>query len=422
VRWQSVLVVLLATWVLALQSAVAQSLSPATAQGAAGYPRLAGTLPDIEGPILRALQAAGGPQRIIQVAADTNGNLTVASLVFTYSAGVPQPLPILQTYAWTLIRQSFAAVPTLDEVELTAFHQGSGLFDADRTDVTFSAAVSRREMTRLGPNIAATDALRTLPRVWYHLLLLQTQVSALEAHRQAQPKQPLQPERPPAFAGSPTERAVEAQHTSQGLVRGGVVAGKLYRGDPVRPVLALTFDDGPVPIYTTLLLDTLGRLKIKGTFFLIGRRVQQYPYFVQALVAGGHELANHTFHHLNLTRIPPDQIPAEIARAQEVIAAVTGRTPRYFRPPGGDYDANVLRAARNLNLITVFWTDDPADYARPGSSVLERRLLSRVSNGGILLPHQGVEDTIRILPVAVEALRRGGFTITTVTGLLGRGS
>ncbi len=121
---------------------------------------------------------------------------------------------------------------------------------------------------------------------------------------------------------------------------------------------------------------------------------------------------------MNLTRIPPDQIPTEIARAQEVIAAVTGRTPRYFRPPGGDYDANVLNAARDLNLITVFWTDDPADYARPGPSVLETRLLSRVSNGGILLLHQGVENTIRILPVAVEALRRSGFAITTVTGLL----
>lgn len=406
--------------ILALLPSGAQSILPAQPQQPAPSPPLAGTLPQIESPIFRALQKAGETQRLIRVAADTNGRLTVASLVFTYTASIPQPLPVLQNYAWTLIRGTFAAVRTLDEVDLTAFHQGSGLFDADRTDVTFSAAVSREEMARIRPETPAADAFRALPRVWYHPLLLKTQPAALEADRQAHPRQRLQPERPPAFSGTVTERAAESQHTIQGLIRGGVVAGKLYRGDPDRRVLALTFDDGPVPLYTTLLLDTLNHLKIKGTFFLIGRRVEQYPYFAQAIVSAGHEPANHTFHHLNLTRVPPDQIPGEIARAQETIAAVTGQSPRFFRPPGGDYDANVLRAARDLNLITVFWTDDPADYARPGPSVLESRLVSRVSNGGILLLHQGVEDTIRILPISAAVLRRNGFAITTVSGLLGR--
>lgn len=419
-RWPGTLALILVAWAFALEAVGAQAVLPTPRQGSAPYPRLAGRLPQVEGPILGALQTAGATHQLIQVAADTNGRLTVASLIFTYTAGVPQPLPVLQTYAWTIVRRVFAAVPTLDEVDLTAFHQGSGLFDADRTDVTFSAAVSREDMTRIGPDTPAAGALRALPRVWYHPLLLQTQAAALEAHQQAQPRQPLQPERPPAFTGTVEERVTEMQHTSRGLTRGGIVAGKLYRGDPGRRLLALTFDDGPVPIYTTLLLDTLAHLGIKGTFFLIGRRVEQYPYFARAIVAGGHEPANHTFHHTNLTRIPPTQVSAEIRGAQQAITAITGRTPQYFRPPGGDYDANVLRATRDLNLITVFWTDDPADYARPGLSILESRLLSRVSNGGILLLHQGVEDTILILPVTIATLRRSGFAITTVTGLLGR--
>lgn len=152
--------------------------------------------------------------------------------------------------------------------------------------------------------------------------------------------------------------------------------------------------------------------------FLVGHRVQQYPYFARAIIARGHDPANHTFHHANLTRLSPAEVADEIASTQDVISSVTGRLPRYFRPPGGDYNATVLRVAANLGLVTVFWTDDPADYALLGPQVLETRLLGRISNGGILLLHQGVEDTIRILPAVAEILGRRGYAIVDVRTLV----
>ncbi len=415
-----------ATLVLFVAAAVAASLdAPAAQAGSAALeraaspplPHLAGTLPDVEGRILDALRAANLADPVVRIAADTNGHLTVAGLWFTYSGRAPNPLPALQVCVWSLLRAVLAAASTVDEVHLSGFHQGGGPFDGNRRDVTFSAAAARREIEGISAVTPARTALAMLPRIWYHPVLLQA--AAQESGMpEAMVHPPLQHEKPPAFRGTPQEQVKESRHRSTGLTAGGIVEGKIYRGDPARRLLALTFDDGPVPIYTTLLLDTLERLGLQGTFFLIGQRVQQYPYFARETVRRGHEVGNHTFHHLNLTRLSPDQVAEEISRAQDVIAAVTGQMPRYFRPPGGDYNATVLRVATNLGLVTVFWTDDPGDYARPTPALLEGKLLARVSNGGILLLHQGIDETIRILPLVVEILRRRGFILTTVGELV----
>jgi peptidoglycan/xylan/chitin deacetylase (PgdA/CDA1 family) len=377
---------------------------------------LAGTLPQVERAVATALDTAGLADRVVRIGADTNGRITVAGVWFTYDAHVLNPLPDLQVYTWDAIRTVLGAVSSVDEVHLSAFHLDDPVFDTNRRDVTYSVAASRVEVNRVGAAPPAR-AVAALPRVWHHPLLLLAAAKGTGIRTGSETHPRIHREQEPVFQGNTNERAVEAQHRDAGRASGKIVEGKIYRGSPSRHALALTFDDGPVPIYTALLLDTLDRLGLRATMFLIGHRVQQYPYFAREIVGRGHEAANHTFHHVNLTRLTAEGAADEIATAQDVISAVTGRAPRFFRPPGGDYNAAVLRAAANLGLVTVFWTDDPADYARLGPPALESRLLSRISNGGILLLHQGVEDTIRILPPVTEILRKRGFAITTVGSL-----
>jgi len=127
---------------------------------------------------------------------------------------------------------------------------------------------------------------------------------------------------------------------------------------------------------------------------------------------------NHSFHHRNLTRLEPVAVDDELLAAQIAIQTATGQTPRYFRPPGGRYNSSVLRIAASRRLITVFWTDNPADYMLFRESVLQARLLGRVGNGGILLLHIGVDQTIQILPEALRILRSRGFSIGPVSMLL----
>ena len=81
-------------------------------------------------------------------------------------------------------------------------------------------------------------------------------------------------------------------------------------------------------------------------------------------------VGNHTFHHVSLTKIPAAGVLTEWQANQEAVKAITGDTMRFCRPPGGDYDDTVIRTAAELKLITVLWTDDPGDYASPGTRAI----------------------------------------------------
>jgi peptidoglycan/xylan/chitin deacetylase (PgdA/CDA1 family) len=96
------------------------------------------------------------------------------------------------------------------------------------------------------------------------------------------------------------------------------------------------------------------------------------------------------------------------------VKSITGEAPRFCRPPGGDYDVVVMRAAEAQGLTTVLWTDDPGDYASPGDAKIETRVLDHIGNGGIILIHDGVQQTVDVLPQIVEHLKRRGFRFVTV--------
>ncbi len=381
------------------------------AMPADGQPQLAGTLPDVEQAIFRAVKRVSW---VIWIAADTNGHLTIASLGFTYPSAPPDVTRLINARAWRLAQLAFTAVSTLDEVHLSGVQQGDVELELGHPTVTFSAAISRTELLAVPETIPGSEAVTGLPRVWYASGSASARVGAPESQG-AGSQEPAQPDPQPPVQLSPNGgRSSRVQGRRPAVSPVPIV----FRGDPARREVAITFDDGPFPIYTTLLLDTLDHLGLKGTFFVVGEQVQRYPYFARAIVNAGHEVGNHTFHHLRLSQLSERQIEEEITRAQEVIAEVTGQRPRYFRPPGGKYAIPVIRTATALGLTTVFWTANSGDYTQPGTAVLEAKILGRVNSGGILLLHQGVGETIRILPQTTEVLRHRGLILTTVSGLL----
>lgn len=189
---------------------------------------------------------------------------------------------------------------------------------------------------------------------------------------------------------------------------------KLMHGDARRKEIALTFDDGPHPKFTPQLLELLRKSKVKATFFLVGELAEKYPDLVRAEVADGHCVGNHTFHHVNLTRIPQDYVATEIKACGEVLQNIIGEAPHFFRPPGGDYDKQVAEASSALGYTMVLWTDDPGDYASPGAKVIQQRILKRISNGGIILVHDGIPQTMDILPGLISYLKSKGYTFVTI--------
>jgi peptidoglycan/xylan/chitin deacetylase (PgdA/CDA1 family) len=197
-------------------------------------------------------------------------------------------------------------------------------------------------------------------------------------------------------------------------VRRGLRLRKLIRGNPKLKQVALTFDDGPHGAVTERLLDILKEQGVKATFFVIGFEAELHPEIVQRMVREGHLVANHTFSHVTLTKIPVNLISAEYQANNDLLFKLTGKRPRFCRPPGGDYDRSVIDAANSCDLTTVLWTDDPADYTQPGTAVIEKRTLKKLKNGAIILLHDGVEQTLQILPQILDFAQSKGYEFVTV--------
>ncbi len=246
---------------------------------------------------------------------------------------------------------------------------------------------------------------------------------ALSAAHADAPKQAPKPLLPPSFYAGPSfpknARPFGALLAKNAYARDlGDPFNKLLRGDTRRPRIALTFDDGPHPVYTLQLLDILRRTHTPATFFLVGEQVEKYPGLVQLEVAEGNEVADHTYDHINLTVVPPELVAYEVQRCNAALQKATGAPVRFFRPPGGEYDGETVREVAKHGFITTLWTNDPGDFSRPSASVIEKRTLAHLENGGIILLHDGIPETLQALPAIIAEARRRGFQFVTVSRLV----
>ena len=190
---------------------------------------------------------------------------------------------------------------------------------------------------------------------------------------------------------------------------------KLVRGNPENREIALTFDDGPHPGKTERLLRILRNEGVVATFFVVGKKVDEHPELVRREVFEGHEVANHTYNHIRLNSLAPALIAAELHAGSEAIRRAVGSPTRIFRPPGGEYDAEVIEVVKRTGYVMVLWTDDPGDYSDPGVEWIRTRTVNEASNGGIILLHDGVDQTLEALPQILRRLKQQGFRFVTVS-------
>lgn len=186
-----------------------------------------------------------------------------------------------------------------------------------------------------------------------------------------------------------------------------------------RPVLALTFDDGPHPQLTPKLLDILRQQGVRATFYVIGRNVETYPDIARRIVAEGHEIANHSWSHPALTKVSAAKLKQEIESTSNVIERVTGRRPTNMRPPYGAINDRVRQAIlQDHKLDVIMWSVDPLDWKRPGASVVTQRMVQGAKPGAILLAHDIHPGTIEAMPQTIAQLKAKGYGFATVSQLL----
>jgi peptidoglycan/xylan/chitin deacetylase (PgdA/CDA1 family) len=195
----------------------------------------------------------------------------------------------------------------------------------------------------------------------------------------------------------------------------------ILKAKPNGMQIALTFDDGPDPAATPALLDLLKSENISATFFCIGKNVAAHPELAARIVAEGHLIGNHTYHHAWWTPLLMHrQLLAELKLAQQAIQSATGTTPIYMRPPVGHTNPHYAGVLKKLNMQMIGWDVRSMDTRWPAEKVIAR-VLRQTHPGSIILLHDGLSTPERIhqiIPPLIHTLRSRGFQFTRLDRLL----
>lgn len=181
--------------------------------------------------------------------------------------------------------------------------------------------------------------------------------------------------------------------------------------------IALTFDDGPSGKYTARLLDGLASREVHATFFLCGYRVEQYPELTARIASEGHEIGTHGDAHAFFNALSPEGVCEDLARAAEKIKAAGGGEPKLLRPPGGLYDAEVLRRTVCAELPIILWSIDSGDWHRSDSDGVAQSIIRQAKSGDIVLMHDMSDSSVSAALKTVDALEAEGFVFVTVSEL-----
>ncbi|HBC29772.1 MAG TPA: hypothetical protein DC024_00795 [Clostridiales bacterium] len=192
----------------------------------------------------------------------------------------------------------------------------------------------------------------------------------------------------------------------------------IYRGNPNRRMVSLTFDATYGDNQTYELLEILRNNNIKATFFLSGIWLINYPQLARAIAAEGHEIGNHSLTHPHMPLITMQEVTNQIVRTEALIRNITGQDPYLFRPPYGEYTQAILNQLASLGYVTILWTVDSLDWQNPGSDAVVSRVVNNAEPGAIILLHQSAPDTLQGLQEMITQLRQQGYNFGTVTQVI----
>lgn len=200
------------------------------------------------------------------------------------------------------------------------------------------------------------------------------------------------------------------------------------------PCLSLTFDDGPDPVSTRLVLKALREENVRATFFVVGKKAERHPEVLKEIVAAGHELGIHSYAHERLySLLPPERVKADIERTREIIFSATGVRPIWFRPPVGQMSPRTALGAERAGVTVIGWGVRALDgLSKTTNEKCQRRVVAGLAPGAIILLHDGWEREdvdplrgllgcpagVRTLGPILTACREKGLVPVTIHDLL----
>lgn len=199
----------------------------------------------------------------------------------------------------------------------------------------------------------------------------------------------------------------------EGMLR--LMEQELMEQSQAHPEVAMTFDDGPSPKYTPLLLDGLKERNVRATFFLLGKNVKENQELVQRMQAEGHLLGNHTYNHVQLNKIPETTARQEILKTNNEIYEATGKYPEYMRPPYGAWKKNMELC---VEMLPVFWDIDTLDWKSQNVDAILKAAGEEPEDGSIILMHDEYQTSVEAALLLIDRLKEKGYEFVTVDELI----
>ena len=205
-------------------------------------------------------------------------------------------------------------------------------------------------------------------------------------------------------------------------------SGTVYRIQTKKKKVALTFDDGPSPIWTPKILDELKKVNVKATFFMIGHHVKKYPETARRVAQEGHTIGNHGYAHTVILYYTPAEIEEEIKYTELVIKEITGYTTQYFRPPKAWMPGIIKEKIKSMGYKIVLWSLNSKDWVSFNHKFIVHYLIRNMQSGDIILFHDSgdvfkteggnrLQTVLTIVPL-VNRLRENGFELVTIEEML----
>lgn len=186
-------------------------------------------------------------------------------------------------------------------------------------------------------------------------------------------------------------------------------------GKELPPRVAITFDDGPHPVCTPMLLEGLRKRGVKATFFLVGKNIPGQEELVRQMEADGHLIGNHTFSHVKLTDLRTEDAGQELLVTSNLIEQITGKSVEYIRPPFGEWERKM---ESGIELFPVFWDVDTKDWLTRNVSEIVRAGTEKIRDGNVILMHDCYETSVEAAFEIIDRLEKEGFEFVTVDQLI----
>ncbi len=187
-----------------------------------------------------------------------------------------------------------------------------------------------------------------------------------------------------------------------------------------KPQISISFDAAWGNEDTSSILGTLKKHQVHATFFMTGGWIEKYPEDVKAIANDGHDLANHSENHKQMSTLSKEECLEELKKPHEKVKALTGKDMILFRPPYGDYNDTLIQATRELGYYPIQWSVDSLDWKDYDATTIIRRVTEHkaLQNGAIILCHNGGKHTAEALDELLTTLKQKGFELVPISQLI----